>query len=317
MGNACSMLTDVLYIPEYIMNMPCKGICTYCGGKARLYNYIAYLVYLCKVDTFMDLFAGSAVVSLNINVRNKVINDVSFELAVIYKALSMEDTEGRIMARIKDTIYCKEAFDEASEYWKNAKKYKTLADFKGRDLCDAAYYAWILLNFSRIGSRIDSKFTESKEQMYDFMRFQNNLINYCGRLEGAVVRNESAVDILAKLVDNPDNIPDNTVIYLDPPYLPSKERKAKSDGAYSNAFGVEAHRRMLELVDRLPREKCRVIISGYDDEGGLYDTVLTEAKGEWSKIFLKELAVMFGDGGKLKDGKRPREKEYVFINFRL
>lgn len=311
------MLTNVPYIPEYNMTMRCNGICTYCGGKARLYKYIAYLTYLCKVDTFMDLFAGSAVVSLNINVKNKIINDVSLETAVVYKALSMEDTERQVMTRIKDTFYCKEVFDEASEYWKNAKKDKALADFEGRDLCDAAYYAWILLNFSRIGSRIDSKFTESKERRHNFRRFQNNLITYCGRLEGAVVRNESAIDILAELVDNPDNIPDNTVIYLDPPYLPSKERKAKSDGAYSNAFGVEAHRRMLELVDRLPREKCRVIISGYDDEGGLYDTVLTEAKGEWSKVFLKELAVMFGNGGNLKDGKRPREKEYVFINFKL
>ncbi len=311
------MLDNVLYIPECKMNIRCNGICRYCGGKLRLYNYIAYLTRLCKAETFMDLFAGSAAVSLNITVRNKVVNDVRLEPMVVCKSLNMKDTEKRVMARIKDTFYCKEAFDEASEYWKNAKKDKTLDDFEGRDLCDAAYYAWILLNFSRIGSRIDSKFTESKERAYNFKRFQNNLITYCGKLEGAVVRNESAIDILAELVDNPDNIPDNTVIYLDPPYLPSKERKAKSDGVYSNVFGVEAHRRMLELVEMLPREKCRVIISGYDDEGGLYDTVLSEAKGEWSKIFLKELAVMFGNGRNLKEGKRPREKEYVFTNFKL
>lgn len=309
------MLTNVPYIPEYYFNMPCNGICHYCGGKARLYNYIAGLTRLSKTETFMDLFAGSAVVSLNIDVRNKVINDASLELAVVYKALSMEET--KIISRIEDTFYCKEVFDKAREYWKNARKDKTLADFEGQDLCDGAYYAWILLNFSRIGSRIDSKFTESEAMRHNFMNFQKNLIYYCGRLEGAVVRNESALDILEELADNPDSIPDNTVIYLDPPYLPSKERKAKSDGVYSNAFGAEEHRRMLELADRLPREKCRVIISGYDDEGGLYDKVLTEAEGEWSKVFLKELAVMFGNGGNLKDGKRPREKEYVFINFKL
>lgn len=311
------MLTYIPYIPECIMNMPCNGICTYCGGKARLYNYIAYLTYLCKAETFMDLFAGSAVMSLNINAKNKVLNDVNLENMVVCKALSMEDTERQVMARIKDTSYCKDTFDEVREHWKNMKKDKSFADFKGQDLCDGAYYAWILMNFSRIGSKIDSKFTESKEQMYDFMRFQKKLITYCGRLEGAVVRNESAIDILAELAANSDNISDNTVIYLDPPYLPSKERKAKSDGVYSNSFGVKEHERMLELADSLPREKCRVIISGYDDELGLYDNVLTKSKGEWSKIFLKELVVMFGDGRNLQDGKRPREKEYVFTNFRL
>ncbi|MDE5859526.1 MAG: DNA adenine methylase [Oscillospiraceae bacterium] len=316
------MLTYIPHIFEYNMGICCKGLCTYCGGKARLYNYIAYLVYLCRAETFFDLFAGSAVTSLSINVRNKVINDMNTKLVVVYYALSRKDIAGLVMARIKDTKYCSKIFYEAHEYWKKRKD-NVLADFSDQDICDGAYYAWILLNFSRIGSKIDSVFIDTKEQMYKFMRFQDNLISYLGRLDGALVKNESALDILENLVESQEKISDNTVIYLDPPYLPSKKRGVNSNGTYkdgkgSNVFGRESHKRMLELADKLPRDKCKVIISGYDDMYNLYDDTLGGNDfGEWSKIFVKSLPVMFGDGSKLKDGKRAVEDEYFFTNFIL
>lgn len=312
------MIINVPYIPEFKMHIRCKGLCTYSGGKTRLYNYIAYLVYHCKADTFVELFAGSAVLSLNLlQVKHKVICDINLKIAVIAKALSIPDITDNVLCRLKNTVYSREVFEKAHEYWNNNDS-KSLEDFKGQDLCDAAYYSWILHTFSRIGSKINKEFIDTKEQRNDFMRFQKNLINYYGKLDNAHVLNDSALDILQKLVDNPDKIPNNTIIYLDPPYLPSKKRNKNSNSTYNcGKFGEEEHRKMLELADKLPRDKCKVIISGYDDVFGLYDSILSGSNFQWSKVFLRELAVMSGDGSKLKDNKRDREEEYVFINFQL
>ena len=122
------------------------------------------------------------------------------------------------------------------------------------------------------------------------------------------------LDILENLVRSPEKISDRTIIYIDPQYLPSKKRGVNSNGTYkdgkgSNVFGRESYKCMLELADKLPRDKCKVIINGYDDTLGGDDF------GEWSKIFVKELPVMYGDGSKLKDGKRAVEEEYFFTNF--
>ena len=171
--------------------------------------------------------------------------------------------------------------------------------------------------------------------MLDFLKFKSDLINYYGRLHNAQVFNESVLDILEWLVNNPDKISNNTVIYIDPPYLPPKaengdyerenEKSFKSKKTLSKKqsnvhmydggdFTKEDHKRMLELADKLPRDKCKVIISGYDNS--LYGDILSRDDfGEWSQIFVKELPVMCGDGSKLKNGRRAIAREYFFTNF--
>ncbi|MCM1061786.1 MAG: DNA adenine methylase [Eubacterium sp.] len=316
------MLKNVKKIPEFKLSMPCCSLCSYNGGKARLYNYIAFLIYKLGAKNFAELCAGSAVVSLNVKVKHKILNDVNLMLAVVYKALSTPDNANKVLSRLKHAVYCQKTFEDAQTYWSENGE-RPLSFFEGQELCEAAYHSFILLNFSRTGSSITKKFINTKSQKGDFRLFQKRLINYYNKLTGAEILNESILTILKEWSENPDDIPENTVIYIDPPYLPSKKRGVKSNGSYTDGttkfdFGEEAHKEMLTYVDRLPREKCKVIISGYDDASGVYDTLLSrEDFGEWSKIFVKELVVMSGDGRKYKDRKRPTEDEYFFTNFWL
>ncbi len=316
------MVKIISKIPEFKMSRPCCGLCSYNGGKARLYNFIAFLVYKLGAKTFAELCAGSAVVSLNIKVKHKILNDVNLKLAVVYKALSSPDIINNVLSRLKGAVYCRETFDNAKTYW-NGNGGNPLSFFEGQELCEAAYHSLILLNFSRTGSSITKKFIDTKSQKGDFQLFQKGLINYYNKLNGAEVYNKSILTILREWSENPEKIPDNTVIYLDPPYLPSKKRGVKSNGSYNDGtdifdFDEEAHKEMLTYVEKLPRDKCKVIISGYDDVDGVYDSMLNrEDFGEWSKIFVKELVIMSGDGRKYGDGKRPTDDEYFFTNFWL
>ena len=67
--------------------------------------------------------------------------------------------------------------------------------------------------------------------------------------------------------------PENTLLYLDPPYLPSTLSRPKNSvrngQRYQHKFGVEAHQRLLELITPL---KCMVMISGY--ASAMYDCAL-------------------------------------------
>ena len=304
----------VSFMDEYDYGIECGGICAYCGSKARIFDNIANLIYGCEVNTLIELCAGSAIVSLNIEAEHKVINDVNTKLSTVYKALSIPDICNNVLTRLENTYYNSETFYKAKQHWEN--NHKALSDFNGQDLCDAAYYAWILFTFSRCGNKISESFINTVEQMSDFYVFKNNLANYYGRLYGAEVCNESLFTILENLLRHPEKISNNTVIYIDPPYLPSKYRGIDSNVYPDSNFEKEEHMKLLELAAQLPSEKCKVIISGYDDIYNVYNDALTEFKN-WSKIFVKELAIMFGNAGNLKDGIRPTDYEFLFTNFKV
>lgn len=92
----------------------------------------------------------------------------------------------------------------------------------------------------------------------------------------------------------------NTLLYLDPPYLPSTLSRpinsVRNGQRYRIKFGVEAHQRLLELITPL---KCMVMISGYASK--MYDSALCAPK--WThKTFMAST----------RNGMR---EEIVWMNF--
>ncbi|MCM1009021.1 MAG: DNA adenine methylase [Ruminococcus flavefaciens] len=341
------------YLPECKFEEFCKVMFGYCGGKKRLFNYIAFLIYMSAAETLIEPCAGAAYVSLNIEVKNKVLNDVSFSLAVIYKALSIPDIADGLLSRLKSTVYSPKVHSEAKEYWKyvntyidklveeyrktynntgddrkirQAVKNEFLSFLNGQDLCDTAYYSWIRHSFSWLGNKLSDSFNSSVGKQEKFMHFQDGIINYYHRLDNAQVSSESVLDILERLVNNPNKISNNTVVFLDPPYLPSKEQsdklsKSNKRSTVPNVYDCDTfteadHKKMLELADKLPREKCKVIISGYNTD--LYTQTFNRSDfGEWNCFFAKEVIVMCGNGENFELSERPKANEYLFTNFSI
>lgn len=301
-------------IPEFDYGKAYNGLFSYCGGKKRLINAISFMVYYYGVNCFIDVCAGSGVVSMNLNTCSKVINDIETNLTVIYKALSSSETESRLLSALKNTNYTDELFKEAQEYWA-ANSDKRLNDFSDSDIAEAAYYSWVLRKMSRTGSHIDNVCKLNEERMTKLNNFKDKLYNYYGRLLGADVKNMNMLELLKDYADNPHTIPQNSVFYIDPPYLPSKLRNGDNKKIYNHTFGVEQHKELLELVSRLPPERCRVLISGYDYADVVYRDAISQMK-DWQQIYVCDIPVMFGNGNKLKDGKRPIEKEYFYTNIR-
>ncbi|MGN0518420.1 MAG: DNA adenine methylase [Acutalibacteraceae bacterium] len=293
---------------------PCGGLFSYCGGKVRLINAIATMAYYYGVYCLIDVCAGSGVVSLNIETCNKVINDIDTDLSVIYRALSTPETESRLLLAMGNADYTVKLYKEAQEYWA-ANSDKKLNDFSDSNIVEAAYYSWMLRKMSRTGSHIDNACKLNEERMTKLNNFKDKLYNYYGRLLGAEVKNMNMLELLKDYADNPHTIPQNSVFYIDPPYLPSKLRNGDNKKIYNHTFGVEQHKELLELVSRLPPERCRVLISGYDYADDVYRDAISQMK-DWQQLYVCDIPVMFGNGNKLKDGKRPIEKEYFYTNIR-
>lgn len=308
---------------EYI-----SAICKYAGSKKRLLYHIKHMANLCDTDTFIDLCGGSGIVSMNINAPHKIINDISVVHSIIYKVLSNMDMANDL----RDKMYYKklsyENYYAAYYYWYTHIN-ATLESFAADELVTAAYYALIMLWSCRLGNNLnfgkkpellneENCDTILKRLNCEWYTRKEKILGWNRGLNGATVYNKNLIDILNDYVAHPENIKEHTTIYCDPPYLSGQSNKHKtSDSTYScGSFGEDKHREMLTLLDRLPRDKCRVIISGYDSE--LYDDVLSsDGFGAWTKSFVKELTVNCGDGNHFKNNHRSTAQEFFYMNWHI
>lgn len=317
-----------LYIEEFRLSEYIRGICKYAGSKKRLLFYILYMIEQCQTQTFLDLCGGSGIVSMNVRAPRKIINDISVVHSVIYKLLSDENKSYALRDKIYYEGFTEEDYISAYSYWYTRKE-NSLNNFYDDELVTAAYYGLILLWAARLGNDLNFRISPEllKEKPCDqIVQSLNNewytrkesILSWNVGLDGAGVYNNSLFDILEYLAAHPENIKEHTTIYCDPPYLSGQSNKHKtSDSTYScGSFGEDKHREMLTLLDRLPRDKCRVIISGYDSE--LYDDVLSsDGFGAWTKSFVKELTVNCGDGNHFKNNHRSTAQEFFYMNWHI
>ena len=123
-------------------------------------------------------------------------------------------------------------------------------------------------------------------------------------LEGAIERLKEVqlenLDIL-ELIKKYDK--EDTLFYLDPPYIHDTRKQKKS---YDNEMTNEQHK---ELVDVLMGIKGKVVLSGYDHP--IYNKLLESG---WSKVVLGEYAKR---GQKTNEGELSKGKEFVWVNYKL
>lgn len=89
----------------------------------------------------------------------------------------------------------------------------------------------------------------------------DTILECCERLKNAQIENVDGIELI-KRYNHPD-----TLIYCDPPYLPSLRKK----NMYSYEFGESKH---VELIKTLKQSQSKVVISGYGS--ALYDDLLSD-----------------------------------------
>ena len=126
---------------------------------------------------------------------------------------------------------------------------------------------------------------------------EENLSGAIERLKEVQIENLDILDLIKKY-DKED-----TLFYLDPPYVPETRKQKKS---YDCEMTREQH---IELINTLINVKGKVILSGYDND--IYNKLLDNG---WKKIILGEFSKR---GQKTNNGELTKGKEFVWINYDL
>ena len=89
----------------------------------------------------------------------------------------------------------------------------------------------------------------------------DTIIECFERLKNAQIENIDAIELIGRYND------ENTLIYIDPPYL----QRLRKKNMYAFEFSDDKHKELLEVISK---SKSKIILSGYEND--LYDSALVD-----------------------------------------
>jgi len=235
--------------------------------------------------TYCEPYVGGGSVFLNKEPsQTEVINDLDKKVVSVFKAL--RDEPGEIIGRIKRTKYKEETFKKAL---------KDGAD-GFTDYIDEAVNEVIVRRMSRGGMKSAFSWSNRKRggqpgDLNAWETYKEQLAAIADRVHNAHIFNEKAEEII-RVWDGP-----NTLMYLDPPYLPSTRT---SPNVYENEMSIDDHIHLSEIINNA---KSYMILSGYPS--ALYNRLYKD----WN--CLKKEIVNHSS----QKSKKDRKIECIWLNF--
>lgn len=260
------------------------------GGKYRIINEISSMLPE-NIDTFMEVFAGSAAVTLNkARCRVEVINDLNPHIARLHRLMADKNLGMRL---VNDLLSVKPDY----ELYKTAEKsYKN--NFIGlNDEIEKAKLTYVLITQS-FNATLKSFRKNIDESSYMHLNWANLPLVH-KRLQGVQIRNTSAIDIFKEYKN------DATVcIFADPPYR-QELRGAKNVYTYEMPMEIQ-----IEMLETIKDAQCKIMLCGYRsiEEDDLYDKFLLPYG--WKHYKLASLP-------KSCQGKKEKDygEEWVWLNY--
>lgn len=243
----------------------------YHGGKYRLAPLLLQLFPSHNVYT--EAFGGAAsVLLLKPRCHAEIYNDLDREVVNVFRVMQDKRQAKELERRLKLTPYAREEFLLAYQPTRSPieKARRTIIrSFMGFGSDSITRTKASMVGFNtRISSTMATGFrwngnNRSVTPAHDWISYSGFIPLFCERLQGVVLENRPAVDILIKM-DKPD-----ALHYIDPPY-PFSSRKVGNGTTPAHRYRHEMtdrdHERLAEVVHSL---KGMVIISSYP--GVLYE----------------------------------------------
>lgn len=235
-----------------------------------------------KHHMYVEPYFGSGAVLFNKSVSNiEVINDINSDVTNLFDCIRNQSEE--LARTISMTPYSRNVYNEAFEFLE-ADNLKRAAQFLIR--CQQG------MGFSvcrKTGWKIDAGGRESMYALWNWYQLPEWILEAAERLKKVQIENKPAELIIRKF-DSKD-----TVMYLDPPFLPDTKRQSKQK-QYPDEMTQLDHERLLEQI---VSSRSQIIICGYDNE--VYNRTLAT----WNT---KEFSTKVGNG--------LRRMEKIWYNFR-
>ena len=219
----------------------------------------------------------------------EVYNDLHSGLYLFFKLLRENNEE--FIRRLSLTPYSREEFENSKGWMHEDDEIEKARKF----------YVRTMQSVASNGGWCYAKSKSRRGMCQSVSRWlgniEENLSGAIERLKEVQIENLDVLDLIKKY-DKED-----TLFYLDPPYVPETRKQKKS---YDYEMTREQH---IELINTLINVKGKVILSGYDND--IYNKLLDNG---WKKIILGEFSKR---GQKTNNGELTKGKEFVWINYDL
>ncbi|EAE2723148.1 DNA methyltransferase [Listeria monocytogenes] len=255
-----------------------KRLLNYPGSKWSMADLIIKNMPMHK--SYLEPFCGSCAVFMNKpRVVLETINDADSRLVNLFKA--MRDNPEKLQYLIMHTLYSRE------EYLLSQEK----ADDKLEDARRMAVRLWFAVGGktnANVGFRKNVSWN-GPYNTFEWTDMYSRIGIAAARLKNAQIEKMDALKLIEQHND------EDTLIYCDPPYVPSSLVSAH----YQHDFTLEQHQELLSL---LKKHEGSVMISGYESE--LYNRELAM----WPRI---EKQVKVG----ITSEKKTDRQEVIWCNF--
>lgn len=243
-----------------------------------------------KHNMYVEGFGGAGHVLFRKERSNlEVYNDMHNGLYLIFKFL--RDNNEEFIRRLTLTPYSREEFNNSKDWFQEEDEIEKARKF----------YVRTMQSVASNGGWCYAKSKSRRGMCQSVSRWLGNIEeNLAGALERLKEVQIENLDIF-DLIDKYDK--EDTLFYLDPPYVPDTRKQKKS---YDYEMSEEKHE---ELVSKLLTVKGKVILSGYDNK--IYNRLINNG---WKKVFLGEFNKT---GQKDNNGKMTKGKEFVWINYKI
>lgn len=247
-----------------------RPIMRYHGGKFRLAPWI--ISHFPNHQVYVEPFGGGASVLLRKNRSYaEVYNDLDGEVVNLFRVARDNGNELARLCQI--TPFSRAEFElsyESSMDPLEQARRTLIRSFMGFGSASAAGV--------KTGFRANSNRSGSTPA-HDWVNYPNALRAVIERLQGVIIENRDAYDVIAHH-DTPE-----ALIYLDPPYIQSTRSQSSKEKGYKFEMTDDQH---LDLLTKIKNVSGMVVISGYEND--LYNDMLAC----WQKVSKKA----FADGAK-------------------
>ena len=268
--------------------MSYKSPINWYGGKYYMAKDIIELFP--KHHMYVEGFGGACHVLFRKERSNmEVYNDLHSGLYLFFKFI--RDNNEEFIRKLTLTPYSREEFENSKDWM-----------FEEDDIEKARkFYVRTMQSVASNGGWCYAKSKSRRGMCQSVSRWlgniEENLSGAIERLKEVQIENLDILDLIKKY-DKED-----TLFYLDPPYVPETRKQKKS---YDCEMTREQH---IELINTLINVKGKVILSGYDND--IYNKLLDNG---WKKVILGEFSKR---GQKTNNGELTKGKEFVWINYDL
>ena len=196
----------------------------YMGNKKKLVNKGLIKLFLKNINMFLDLVAGSGVVSMNTKASKYIINDIDTNLISLYNMFKFTEADTiieHIENRIKEYGLAKERtkrneFKDKEKIEQYKKAYMSLRSDYNKNKTVLDFYTLMFYSFSQ-QFRFNNKGEFNMPCGNDCFSDKNKEYIRNGRIffksDNVIITNNDFRELKISKLDN------DSFVYLDPPYL--------------------------------------------------------------------------------------------------